>query len=822
MDKTENKGVEFFEDGDIDLITRISIGYNERAEDSVEKSIDVYDMIYKGKAPIGYISRRADGNYKKVSATGDRNKDWELIAKNPNYQGKTKEDKPKEEPKKPDEVPTPAEVKADIPKVDIPEVETYKAKPYSAQGVKVQGITTDELHSYEKELKEKAEKEGKVAGTNAHHWGSATSDNEMGKMVAFSSGSEYRPVDKINDKGEFTRHEYELTAEQAKKAVELRLHAQEQLKKFPKEDHPHLYRGMMLTEDNLKELASSGTIDMTGCSSLTFSNKVAEKYSLNPTSSAPTSDKKRIACKVIIKRDDDVDGTIGAWHRDSSGKDESKPPYEVISGVPRLKADKIIFEKGMTPAEAIKKAKESGDEKKAKIIEKSEELVSALKSAGIDIATNDSLRGATAVFFNAVKSNPEGFAGHVKAMSNKNEIDKLGRYDKQATRKILENKDAMEKAYNSFKDGNPSDSKFPVVEALKTWKETNVPDRYVVHASMEKKEKGYAVGAIVQREDGQYQKQSDGSWKKLPEPDNDKKAEGIKAELKSKDQEGFNKLLEKTMKGKTSIYDGVKPEHIHEYSGETKKNIDNMLDTPIGNSGMTYRNLAEKFKEKGHNMMVVGGAIRDIVQGKEGKDVDFIVDCTPKEIKSVLNEINPKWLAKENKPVFNSKIGLVSYKDGKEEVDITPVHNESKGKATMKSDLESRDFKMNAVHLDPINQVLVDSSGKGIDNTLSGKLEFCSESPSDRNLLRSFKFLSRGNEMTDESKAILKDNFYKIDAMSQQNKDTFLNRQVYNKDGIEGVNKFKEQYNKYAPEGSFDKNFGQKFNGLQDKDRENR
>ena len=672
----------------------------------------------------------------------------------------------------------------------------------------------EELKAYEKELIDKAEREGVTVGKNGYHWGSATHDNVMGKMVAFSSGSEYRPVDKITPDGQFKRHEYTLSEEQAKEAVELRAHAQTELKKYGREQYPNLYRGMKLTEANLAELKKTGVIDMTGCSSLTFSDKIADQYSLSPSTATPDAESKSIPCKVIIQRDDTFDDSIGAFHRDKNTKDMTKPPYEVMSGVKQLKVDRIEFEEGKNPETEIEKARKAGDVKRAKHIASSNDFVNSLSEVGIDFNKTDSLRGAVAMALNEARRHPDGFDGYVKKIQEdeaSGKIHELSRYNKQAVRLIAKNKEKVKKAFDSLVEQNP-DSKFPVVDAFKTWKETNIASRHVIHASVER---GYPVGSIVEREDGRYQKQSDGSWKKLTEQEETKSHQETGTELKVTTPEQLQKIKEKTTKAGKSMYDGIEPDNVHEYTGETKKIVDAMLDTPIGESGYTYRSLAQKFKEKGHNMMVVGGAVRDIIQGKEGKDVDYIVDCSPAVIKKVLREMNPKWLDKENKPVYNKVIGLVSFKDGKEEVDITPVHPaKNDGKGNVKTDIQSRDFKMNSIHLDPINNTIVDGSGKGIKNTKDGMLDFCIDEPSDRNLLRAFKFLSRGNKLTPESEKILKNNLDKIENMTKGNKNTFLFRQIYSKDGVEGLKSFEKNFKKFFPERAFNDNFLEKYKEL--------
>lgn len=48
------------------------------------------------------------------------------------------------------------------------------------------------------------------------------------------------------------------------------------------------------------------------------------------------------------------------------------------------------------------------------------------------------------------------------------------------------------------------------------------------------------------------------------------------------------------------------------------------------------RRLAELFSNHGHEVRLVGGAVRDLLLGKKPKDVDLATDATPEEMITML------------------------------------------------------------------------------------------------------------------------------------------------------------------------------------------
>lgn len=248
-----------------------------------------------------------------------------------------------------------------------------------------------------------------------------------------------------------------------------------------------------------------------------------------------------------------------------------------------------------------------------------------------------------------------------------------------------------------------------------------------------------------------------------------------------------------------SLYDDLDPNNVYYSSGKFKETLDRTMNQKIGNSGMTYADLCTEFKKRGFTLNVVGGTVRDILSEKtEIKDVDFIFDGSDNELQATLQKINPSWV---KNAVTNGHLGLVSFTDGNDTVDITPVHKfsfEQKTMAkgwTLKDDAVSRDLAMNSLQVDPLTGVLVDATGKGIGDIENNTINFTEPKflpYAPVYILRAFKFMARNYKLSDEAKTLLKTKFHHVTTLSPKRISGFLARQIGDKDGEKGLIKFKD------------------------------
>ena len=138
----------------------------------------------------------------------------------------------------------------------------------------------------------------------------------------------------------------------------------------------------------------------------------------------------------------------------------------------------------------------------------------------------------------------------------------------------------------------------------------------------------------------------------------------------------------------------------------------------------------ENLNKSGYKAYLVGGCIRDILMNKQPKDWDITTDANPEEIQAVFSE-----------SFYENDFGTVGIKTSLGVVEVTPFRIEgsySDGRRpdsveytdNIDLDLARRDFTMNSIAYDPINEVVVDPFG-GVDD-INNKTIRCVGNPDKR------------------------------------------------------------------------------------------
>ena len=116
--------------------------------------------------------------------------------------------------------------------------------------------------------------------------------------------------------------------------------------------------------------------------------------------------------------------------------------------------------------------------------------------------------------------------------------------------------------------------------------------------------------------------------------------------------------------------------------------------------------IVRRLKDSGYESYIVGGAVRDLILGKKPKDFDIVSEAHPAKIKKLFR--NSRIIGRRFKLVhvyFGPRIFEVatfrSLKDG-----LT-----SNTFGTIDDDVQRRDFTMNALFYDPVQQTVVDYVG---------------------------------------------------------------------------------------------------------------
>jgi len=145
--------------------------------------------------------------------------------------------------------------------------------------------------------------------------------------------------------------------------------------------------------------------------------------------------------------------------------------------------------------------------------------------------------------------------------------------------------------------------------------------------------------------------------------------------------------------------------------------------------------IVKKLQDGGFNAYIVGGAIRDLMLGREPKDYDISTSASPEEVREVFGRRKARIIGK--------RFRLVHVRCGKDIIEVStfrrnPDHTgQIAGKnrqqpvpenmifrdndfGTAEEDAWRRDFTVNALFYDPVHDDLIDYTGCGIDDMHAG------------------------------------------------------------------------------------------------------
>lgn len=117
------------------------------------------------------------------------------------------------------------------------------------------------------------------------------------------------------------------------------------------------------------------------------------------------------------------------------------------------------------------------------------------------------------------------------------------------------------------------------------------------------------------------------------------------------------------------------------------------------------RSIIDRLKKNGYEAYIVGGAVRDLLLGKSPKDFDIATSASPKQIRKIF--WNSRVIGRRFKLVhiyFQEKIFEVStFRSSQNDTDSG---NNIYG--TLEEDAKRRDFSLNGMYFDPIDDQLLD------------------------------------------------------------------------------------------------------------------
>ena len=138
-----------------------------------------------------------------------------------------------------------------------------------------------------------------------------------------------------------------------------------------------------------------------------------------------------------------------------------------------------------------------------------------------------------------------------------------------------------------------------------------------------------------------------------------------------------------------------------------------MTGNPLRRESLSaVKSLAARFRERGHALCVVGGAVRDMVSGRPPTDVDLVTSATPDEIFAIFPESK----------LTGACFGVVRLRAGDQTFEVASARLERgtmdgrhpelvKYTRDLDTDAMRRDFTVNAMRWDPLTEELFDPTG---------------------------------------------------------------------------------------------------------------
>ena len=116
--------------------------------------------------------------------------------------------------------------------------------------------------------------------------------------------------------------------------------------------------------------------------------------------------------------------------------------------------------------------------------------------------------------------------------------------------------------------------------------------------------------------------------------------------------------------------------------------------------------IIRRLKDAGFHSYIVGGAVRDLVTGNSPKDFDIVTDATPSRIKRIFR----------NSRIIGRRFRIVHIVCGPKIFEVSTFRSNAEGSVgndfgSMDEDVMRRDFTMNALYYDPIQEQVIDYVG---------------------------------------------------------------------------------------------------------------
>lgn len=127
---------------------------------------------------------------------------------------------------------------------------------------------------------------------------------------------------------------------------------------------------------------------------------------------------------------------------------------------------------------------------------------------------------------------------------------------------------------------------------------------------------------------------------------------------------------------------------------------------PLDHIDIDALQIVNRLKDFGYTTYIVGGAVRDLIVGNKPKDFDLVTDATPSKIKKIFR----------NSRIIGRRFRLVHVVFGSKIFEVSTFRSNEEGSVgndfgTIEQDVLRRDFSINALYYDPLQEQVIDYVG---------------------------------------------------------------------------------------------------------------
>lgn len=157
--------------------------------------------------------------------------------------------------------------------------------------------------------------------------------------------------------------------------------------------------------------------------------------------------------------------------------------------------------------------------------------------------------------------------------------------------------------------------------------------------------------------------------------------------------------------------------------------------------------IVKRLSEKGFEVFLVGGAVRDQLLGLTPKDIDFATNAKPEEIIKLFPDKKISTVGKSFKVVFVEDIQIATYRKDEQRTFFNAKHCEPVYADSIQEDLGRRDLTMNAMAINVVTNEFIDIYNgvedlqNGIIRLVGDPLKRLQEDPN--RIIRACRFLAK-------------------------------------------------------------------------------